>query len=273
MSPLARILTTVAFAGLPLLAQAPTSLTEVERELAAKKVSNGALAKEFKTRLFVVQHRSPKALCEVVRPLGSGAQGSAVEYTDRDGLKTISVRDLPENLATIEAALKRLDVPAAAQVAQEVELHIHVLLAAKAEGSSEGFPEELKDVLKSLRATLAFRSFTPLTSFVQRVKNGGSGVGSDATLDAAGFAEAGEKGATRLRVEWQARDLEITPAGPAGAMVSLRDFRAEVSVQGSPVRAAVGTDLTLKDGEKVVVGTTALKDKGLIVVVTAKVLK
>ena len=33
------------------------------------------------------------------------------------------------------------------------------------------------------------------------------------------------------------------------------------------------TDLTLKDGEKVVVGTSVLKDRGLIVVLTAKVLK
>jgi hypothetical protein len=32
------------------------------------------------------------------------------------------------------------------------------------------------------------------------------------------------------------------------------------------------TDLSLKVGEKVVVGTTTIKDKGLIVVLTAKVL-
>jgi hypothetical protein len=38
-------------------------------------------------------------------------------------------------------------------------------------------------------------------------------------------------------------------------------------------RAQLKTDVTLRDGEKVVVGTSTVQDKGLVVVVSARVIR
>ena len=272
MSFLPRTLVTLALGALPLLAQQSTSAPQPVIP-AVPKESEEALNRDFKTRLFLVQHRSPSALCGVLRPLTSGARGCSIDFMDRDGLKTISVRDFPENVATIEAALKRLDVPQAAQAGAEVELHIHVLFAHKAVGPSEGFPEEMKEVLKSLKSTLAFRSFTPVTSFVNRVRDDSNQMSGTATLDVRDLGEPGDKGPARLRVEYRAQRLKMEGAALEPAKISIYGFYAKVGVIDTPVSSELRTDLTLKDGEKVVVGTSTLKDRGLIVVITAKVLK
>ena len=46
-----------------------------------------------------------------------------------------------------------------------------------------------------------------------------------------------------------------------------------IGIHGFSGRASVRTDLTLRPGEKVVVGTSSLGDKGLAVVVSASVVK
>jgi hypothetical protein len=263
----------LALAASPLLAQQPASAPSAPSTIWQKEPED-AFAREFKPRLFIVQHRSPKALYEAVLALCSGARGYRLEYIDRDGVKAISVRDFPENVATIEAALKRLDVPQAAQATPEVELHIHVLFANKTEGPSEGFPGELKEVLKTLKSTLAYRSFTPVTSFVSRVRDDSNHMAGVASPEVIGLAgDPGDKGPARLKVEYQAQYLKISNADPEPAKISIQGFFARIGILGTPVQAELRTDLTLKDGEKVVVGTSTLKDRGLIVVITAKVLK
>jgi len=271
MSFLPQSLLALALSALPLLAQPAPAPPPAP--VPASKEPEDAFAREFKTRLFIIQHRSPRALYEAVRALTSGARGLSIDCIDRDGLKAISVRDFPENIATIEAALKRLDVPMPAQAIPEVELHIHVLFANKAEGASEGFPEELKDVLKSLKSTLAYRSFTPVTSFVSRVKDEAQSIAGGASPDALGLGDPGDRGPARLKVEYRIQHLKVNTDGQESPKISLFGFRAYLEIHGTSTQAEVRTDLTLKDGEKVVVGTSTLKDRGLIVVVTAKVLK
>ena len=112
MNILSRSALVLLLVGLPLLAQeaAPTPAV--------------ATSSAFRTKLFVLQHRSAKSLKGLLTPLLSGAPGSSLEAMDKEGVNALTARDFPENLATLEAALKRLDLP-------EVELHIHVLLARK----------------------------------------------------------------------------------------------------------------------------------------------
>src|SRR5437588_11770517 len=85
-----------------------------------------AVEKGLKSRIFEVKYRDPGALRSALRPLESGARGAVMEVNHE--LRTISVRDFPENIATMEEALKRLDRPGAAQ--PDVELRMHVLTAS-----------------------------------------------------------------------------------------------------------------------------------------------
>src|SRR5258706_14182626 len=65
-----------------------------------------AVVKGLKSRVFEVKNRSPRDLRGTVALLGSGAFGARMECNDE--LQTITVRDYPENLATIADALTRL---------------------------------------------------------------------------------------------------------------------------------------------------------------------
>ncbi|MDQ3755176.1 MAG: hypothetical protein M3371_10650, partial [Acidobacteriota bacterium] len=84
----------------------------------------------FKNRIFEVKHRDPASLIPVINLLTSGHKGSSVSANST--FKTITVRDFPENIASIEDALKRLDTPEAPR--PDIELRMHVLLASNAEG-------------------------------------------------------------------------------------------------------------------------------------------
>src|ERR1700682_4991668 len=104
----------------------------------------------------------------VLRQLGSGFKGASVSANSE--FKTITVRDFPENLATMDEALKRLDTPAAPR--PNIELHIHVLVASNTSNPGDTaaqVPTELKDVLTQLRGTLNYRHYELAATVVQRL--------------------------------------------------------------------------------------------------------
>src|SRR5262249_25941369 len=63
----------------------------------------------FKGKIFEIKYADPKAIANIVYPLGSGFKGAIIQPFNNPN--SISVRDFPENIAIIEEAIKRLDVP------------------------------------------------------------------------------------------------------------------------------------------------------------------
>jgi hypothetical protein len=258
------------------MAQAQTPAGKTPTQAAAPAPDpDYVTTRAFKNRLFRIQHRSAYQLRDILRPLGSGFKGAEFSATESDGMKTISVRDFPENLAAMEEALTRLDVPMAAP--REVELHLHVLFASKQEGPSEGVPDELKEVLAALKSTLSYRSYTLGTTFVQRAASGSLPFtqGGRGQVEVKVAHPKGERETTPVRLDWAISELQLeaTPSGPANLILNKFDFTASEGVGAANTDLArMRTNLSMKDGEKVVVGTTTIKDKGLIVVLTAKVL-
>src|SRR5262245_25834770 len=105
----------------------------------------------MKARVFEVKHQDPEDLVHALRPLASGARGAMLN--DSDSLHSITVRDFPENLAAIEQALKRLDVPVPPK--PDIELKVRILLGSVTEGAGS-YPAELESVVKQLGATLNY---------------------------------------------------------------------------------------------------------------------
>ncbi len=224
------------------------------------------LEKGFRNRVFEVKYRDPQALQSVLRPIGSGTRGSVI-LASRD-FKTLSVRDFPENIAAIEEALKRLDKPEAP--AADVELRLHVLVAGGAAG--DPLPEDLKEVVAALRTALAYKTYAPIAAAVERVKDGTrrfSWSGQTEKIDASW--SPGDRRPAMLR--WSMSSVAVDRSSPGRANVRIDGFEFEASQPGAGPLASLRTDVSIHDGENVVVGTSTLKDRGLVLVLSARVVK
>ena len=244
------------------LAPAPLSAQPTPAPKAEKARDDGPAEKGLVGRVFEVKHRDPIDLASALRPLGSGARGSAVQPSRE--FRTLTVRDFPENVAAIEGALKRLDVAEATR--SDVELRLWVLVASGGESGGR-LPEDLKDVVSALKSTLTYRSYSLAGTFVQRVRDGARGVRGEGVTD---MTVLEGKGPNRMQLEYQIAMLtvEAAPSGPAS--VKLDGFSLQLVGEG---RAQLKTDVTLREGEKVVVGTSTVQNRGLVVVVSGRVVK
>jgi hypothetical protein len=253
--------------GTPAPAAAPEGNAHPAATAPTAPPADVAPEKGLKGRIFSVSHRDPEALVRILRPLGSGAHGAVM--TADSGSGTISARDFPENLAVMEEAIKRLDVAEPARA--DVELKIHILLASTRPDAAAAFPEDLKEVIAALKGTLQYKSYALATTFVQRVKDRARFLSASGVV---ALPAAEGKGAPALQINCEAQGLTIEPGAAGAGLVRLEGFSLTVLGQnGFQGRASFRTDLTLHPGEKVVVGTSSLGDRGLVVVVSASVVK
>jgi hypothetical protein len=245
----------------PLLAQS----TPAPRHPDASNEERFVTEKGFSSRVFEVKHREPGDLAAVLRPLGSGYRGAAVA-ANRD-FKTITVRDFPENIAAIEAALKRLDVPEAAK--KDIELRLWVLVASNGEAAAGRFPEDLKEAVAALKSTLAYKSYSLAGTFVHRVRDGARDISGGGMADL-GLTSANGKANRVMQLEYGIKSvtLDLSASGPAS--VKLDGFRLALVGDG---RAQLNTDATVREGEKVVLGTSTVRDRALVVVVSGQVVR
>lgn len=216
----------------------------------------------LKSRVFELKNRSPGEVMKVVRPLGSGVKGTSISESGE--FKTITVRDFPENLAAIEDTLKRLDVPK--PPTPDVELRIRVLIAAPSGGSQ--VPNDLEPVVKQLHATLNYKGYFQIATFTLRVKSGSGAKGTGVT--AVNPPVAAES--TSMSYSYGFEDVGITHPASGPAMVQIR--KLHYSIDGKSLgEAQINTGLSLREGEKVVVGTASLKDRAMILVLSSRVVK
>lgn len=236
--------------------------------------------KGFRSRVFEIRQRDPGSLLKVLIPLGSGLKGAMMTYnTD---FKTITVRDFPENIAVIEEAIKRLDVAEPPQPARpNIEFHVHLLIASNSAAAPAQLPSELTDVVRQLQSTLNYKSYTLMSS--QVVRYGGR------------LAQVSNKGVSELKLsadtpasknpifydyELVNINLEETANSSPKVQVGAFNFTMKIPIMvggsGQTLQyehIGFRTPVTLADGEKVVVGTTSMEDKGVIIVLTARLEK
>ena len=139
--------------------------------------------KDFRNKVFTIQHRDARSVFNTIHLLGSGFKGADMNVSTE--LRTITVRDFPENLAAIEEAIGRLDKPMPS--APDMELKISVLIGSKTPlASTAAAPDDLAPVIKQLQSTLSYAHYGLLTTTVHRSKTGvgieGSGVAESTLL-------------------------------------------------------------------------------------------
>lgn len=243
------------------LAQQPTPVAQTRPE------DNYVTEKGFKSRVFTINNREVNNLGAVLRPLLSGFKGAVI--TSNSEFKTLTVRDFPENLATIEEAIKRLDTPAASR--PNIDMHMHVLMASNTSGGSTAMepPAELKDVITQVRQTLTYRNYQLVTSVLQRLTETQRGLQGSGSAQIPG-AQAGEP-MTVANYEHFIGGVSLVQNSTGAPTIQINEF--SFALVGEKMRAKVATALNLRDGEKVVVGTASVNDRAVIVVVIARIAK
>lgn len=229
----------------------------------------------FKGKIIEIKNRDPRTLVSILAPLGSGFKGA--ELKANPDFKTITVRDFPENIAVIEEAIKRLDVPMPAKPPEpsspprpDVEIYGYVLIASQGQEGGNDYPKAIEDVVKQLQANLSFKSYRLMTSIVQRTRIGG-GVSSSGNAILSDKSVAASYDFIIRRISPENETGEISPLTITGLELKLQ---GQNSPDGQhPGNARLATDLKIRDGEKVVVGTASLRDKALVLVLTTKIIK
>ncbi|MFN0083970.1 MAG: secretin N-terminal domain-containing protein [Blastocatellia bacterium] len=230
----------------------------------------------FKGKIFELKHREPSEVFQTLSPLGSGFKGATM--TVNNELKTITVRDFPENIAAIEEAIKRLDVPRTARAETSIDLSMHVLLANKSDSGGQ-LPGEvsadLKDVVKQLQTTFAFKNYHLAATIVQRTKTHNnrtrSGIAlsgnSDARWDETFTDSTGNSRKSGNTTAYQYMINSLSLLQGATPSIQFEGFAFEFG------KTRIQTNLDVRDGEKLVVGTASFGDKAMILVLTAKIIK
>ncbi|HKS27915.1 MAG TPA: secretin N-terminal domain-containing protein [Pyrinomonadaceae bacterium] len=265
---LAVIVLCLALTATTALAQQPTPQPQPSPESPSFRAG-------LRNRVFELKHRDPESLLSVIRLLGSGMGGASMSVNN--DFNTITVRDFPENIATIEEAIRRLDTPV--PPAPGIEFHVHILIATNAPTAAtpNPLPSELNDVVRQLQATLKYKNYSLMTSDVLRTKEGATGTTNKGVADFKLVTESAARNSP-IFYEYVARPVRIEGTTPSTSTVQIGAFsfsmRIPVEVSTGQIqydRVGFDTPVSMREGEKVVVGTTTMQDKGLIVVITARI--
>lgn len=222
----------------------------------------------MKSKLFEVRHRDPNSLADALRGLAS--PGGLVLHNSQ--LRTLTIRDFPENIAVIEDALKRLDVPEAASGNLEVTLHI--LKGTKSATDAATFPASLQPVLKQLQATLKFQGYQFISTFANRTLDGNSLEGNGVVTYGVPSQQApiaDDKSSLRYKIS----RVRTATDGDGKEVFQLTSFNVTLAVPVNSSYRDLGfnTSLSLRENEQVVVGTTNIGEEAVIVVVSVKKVK
>jgi len=274
---------TARLALLVLLLAAPAPMLAQSAGEPKKEGQVEAAKSALKVKIFDIKYRDPEMLVAAVSALGSGDPNSKLNWSK--SLKTITARDYPENLAAIEEALKRLDVPepkSTAPVPASIEFQVHLIAAGNTAAEKSSFPTALEPVIKQLQGTLKYSHYRLITTLLSRGNESANVQGSGVTDPL--FPVARDLGKAYYNYRLNGVRLASDAAGKEIIQIQTFSFNVSTPVltKGSGATAeyqyrdnGIQTSLNLREGEMAVVGTANLgsSDEAMIVVVSARKIK
>ncbi|MDR1841175.1 MAG: hypothetical protein LBQ86_04530 [Holophagales bacterium] len=258
MNNLAKIALTLLVAYPALQGQiVKDSNSSAQKAPSAPNLSESVNLRGFKSKIFTIEHRNPRDLFMAIRGLGSGDPNALVQTNDMGDIKTITVRDFPENIAVIESAIKRLDVPM--PEAKAVELCISVLWASKKDIPGEPVSTALSDVIKEISNTLNYKYFREAAIITSVIKN---------NSNASGTVIFGLPGEKTLYPDTSLFKWTMEPD-----IIKNNDKRiisGQFSISYGNTTHIKNAYINLKVEEKLLVGTATYGGLAMVVVVSAK---
>lgn len=221
-------------------------------------------------KLFEIKYRNPSSLALSLQSLGSGAPNTSI-YPNND-LKTLTVRDFPENIAAIEEALKRLDAPNKSPVSLEFQLHL--IAASMTPSEKPTVPKNLEPIVEQLKSTLKFTNYHYVSSAMSRVSDRGSIESNGVTGSL--YPNMNPNNPAHYQYSLSRASLTQDAAGKESIQIEIFKFVVNYVVRnpGDTQNRSVGitTPLSLREGEIAVVGTANISgsDEAIIVAISVK---
>jgi hypothetical protein len=222
-----------------------------------------AAKSELRKEIVQVKYLSVYRAAELLRPYLShtlpGALGQIQDLRERNAL---IIEDTPEQVEKLLSMLKELDV-------KPLDLQFTVDLIL---GSLETFPDatgdEVKElmsdpVIKELNSLLRYKSFKRLDSSIIKVQDN---TGSSQRIGGSDIS---------LQLEIRPRFIKEEKADAILVELGLSQSKGLTSEGKERTYTLLRTTLTLKSGERTVVGVSKLDggDKALILILSGKVIK
>ncbi len=203
-------------------------------------------------RVFELKYADARHVADVLRVFGYSINA------DRD-MHVIAVTAPADGMTSVEEAIKRLDVPAAAP--KDIELIVYLVVASEQASGGGELPAELQPVAGELKKIFSYKSFRLLDSVLLRTQPG------NMANDRGTIASGGD---TRtMSYTFQVQPSAVTD-DPNGRLIRLDNLN--LSVEGGDHNAGIHTEITVREGQRVVVGKSNIGSGGsLILVVSAKV--
>jgi hypothetical protein len=220
-------------------------------------------------RVFQIKNADVKRLAAMVDIFGARVRPDP-------SLRVIAVSGPQEQVKAIEDAIQRYDVPPPPQ--KNVDLTFHLLQALPA-AVQDNLPADREPVIKPLRTPFTFQGYR-LADTIQVRARDEDGFDASSAANFAGLFPNAPTTSTQLR----AQRATVIPSG-AVPVIRIDNLRLNVRVpqctgknnagecsQWNFMDNGVNTSVDVREGQKVVIGKTALgADSAVIVVVTAKV--
>ena len=210
-----------------------------------------AFAREFRNKVFEIKNRDSAEIRRIITGLGSGVSGTLIESSEMQDIKTITVRDFPENIKLIEEAIGRLDVPVQV-INVDLQIRVDIIWASNKELKGNPAPSHLSNVISTISNTLNYKNFIEGATFTMR-GNGKSDVMSVGKL---GFPNT-TSGLLNDAMCNLMRSNYDTDNGVLDSMFVL-------SYNGT----RINSNIKIADGETIVTGTTFIGDIAMIAIVS-----
>jgi hypothetical protein len=187
-------------------------------------------------------------------------------------LRAIALLGTAENVAKMEEAIKRLDVPP--PPTPNIELTAYLLMASEQETTKKLSPD-LEGVTKQLKSVFMYSGFRLLDTLMVRCRDGNGG-------EASGVAPSTSEISNKTFYSFRFGTAKIV-ASPGVRMIRLDGLKLGVKVPvttgGGPsptfsyVDTGTNTDIDVREGQKVVVGKSTIdgSENALFLVLSAKV--
>ncbi|HEY7391966.1 MAG TPA: secretin N-terminal domain-containing protein [Bryobacteraceae bacterium] len=219
-----------------------------------KKAENNPPPEPRERKLFILKYADPRQVENLLRPLGVLIQANPE-------LRALAVSAQARDMAGIEDAIKRLDVPS--PTPPNIELTAYLITGSDTATSSGALPKELDPVVTQLKNAFPFKSYHLIDTLSLRTRSGDGGNANSVSQP------EGLQGTAYDNIS-----IANATLNPDGSSVKIAKLHAGIRVQFGNQMTDLGlsADVDVKEGQKVVVGRLSMgHDQALFLVLTARV--